>query len=184
VNYRWDHDRYSRPWFSYRTRYTYLPYYAPSYVVRYSSYDYDGYGYGGGYSTGYGPVACNRDVVGAVFGGAIGAAIGASGNGGGGAIAGGAILGALLGGTLGQSIDMNDQACIGQVLEYGPNDQPVYWSDNDSGVQYQVTPLRTYQSGNGRYCREYQTYVMIDGREEQAYGTACRQPDGAWSIGS
>jgi len=70
------------------------------------------------------------------------------------------------------------------VLEYGPNNQPVYWYDDDSGTQFQVTPLRTYQSSRGGYCREYQTYVIIDGREEQAYGTACRQPDGAWAIGS
>jgi surface antigen len=167
--YRWNHDRYSRPWFDYN-RVTYISIYRPTYVIPYNAYETYGTSY-------YGPVGCNRDVVGAVLGGVAGGLIGAH-NGGGGATVGGAIVGALLGGALGQAIDMSDQACYGQVLEYAPSNQPVYWESD--GAQYQVTPLRTYQNGSGEYCREYQTYVYIDGREEQAYGTACRQPDGAW----
>ena len=31
-----------------------------------------------------------------------------------------------------------------------------------------------------RTCREYQTTVIIDGREQRAYGTACLMPDGSW----
>ena len=31
-------------------------------------------------------------------------------------------------------------------------------------------------------CREYQTQVVIDGRTQNAYGTACRQPDGNWRV--
>jgi hypothetical protein len=32
------------------------------------------------------------------------------------------------------------------------------------------------------YCREFQKQIIIDGRTEQAYGVACRQPDGTWKI--
>lgn len=32
------------------------------------------------------------------------------------------------------------------------------------------------------YCREYQTEITIAGKRQQAYGTACRKPDGAWQI--
>jgi surface antigen len=167
--YRWDYDRYSRPWFDYN-RVGYISIYRPTYVIPYNAYE----SYGSSY---YGPVGCNRDVVGAVLGGVAGGLIGAH-NGGGGATVGGAIVGALLGGALGQSIDMSDQACYGQVLEYAPSNQPVYWEGD--GAQYQVTPMRTYQNGSGEYCREYQSYIYIDGQEQQAYGTACRQPDGAW----
>lgn len=167
--YHWSYDRYSRPWFDYN-RVSYISIYRPTYVIPYNAYQ----SYGTSY---YGPVGCNRDVVGAVLGGVAGGLIGAH-NGGGGATVGGAIIGALLGGALGQAIDMSDQACYGQVLEYAPSNQPVYWESD--GAQYQVTPLRTYRNGSGEYCREYQTYIYIDGREQQAYGTACRQPDGAW----
>ncbi|MDO8289552.1 MAG: glycine zipper 2TM domain-containing protein [Parvibaculum sp.] len=149
---------------------TYVSIYRPTYVV--PAYGYSSYG-----SNYYGPIGCNRDVVGAILGGVAGGLIGSH-HGGDGATVGGAIIGALLGGTLGRAVDLSDQACYGQVLEYAPSNQPVYWESD--GGQYQVTPMRTYQASSGLYCREYQTYVYIDGREEQAYGTACRQPDGAW----
>tara|TARA_R110000868_G_scaffold91999_3_gene254940 strand:+ start:5118 stop:5693 length:576 start_codon:yes stop_codon:yes gene_type:complete len=167
--YTWGYDRRSRPWFDYN-RVTYLSIYRPTYIV--PTYGYGGYG-----ANYYGYAGCNRDVVGAVLGGVAGGLIGAH-NGGGRSTLGGAIIGALLGGTLGRAVDLSDQACYGQVLEYAPSNQPVYWESD--GGQYQVTPMRTYQSNSGEYCREYQTYIYIDGREEQAYGTACRQPDGAW----
>ena len=32
------------------------------------------------------------------------------------------------------------------------------------------------------YCREIIMDVVIDGVEQQAYGTACREPDGSWKI--
>ncbi|HMM14403.1 MAG TPA: hypothetical protein PKA57_07205, partial [Parvibaculum sp.] len=169
--YYWNNDRYSRPWFDYGSV-TYISIYSPTYIIPYDAYDTYG-------STYYGPVACNRDVVGAILGGTAGALIGAH-NGGAGATIGGAIVGAILGGALGQAIDMSDQACYGQVLEYVPNNQPVYWEDN--GAQYQVTPMRTYQNPQGLYCREYQTSIYIDGYPQDAYGTACRQPDGSWQI--
>jgi hypothetical protein len=31
-------------------------------------------------------------------------------------------------------------------------------------------------------CREYQSTATIDGRPQQTYGLACRQPDGTWRI--
>ena len=32
------------------------------------------------------------------------------------------------------------------------------------------------------YCREYTKKILVDGKEEQAYGTACLQDDGSWRI--
>ncbi|MGD8325837.1 MAG: hypothetical protein PVF65_02880, partial [Sphingomonadales bacterium] len=31
--------------------------------------------------------------------------------------------------------------------------------------------------------REYQSVVIIGGQEQEAYGTACLQPDGSWLRG-
>lgn len=39
-----------------------------------------------------------------------------------------------------------------------------------------------YQSGDGRYCREYNTTATIGGRQERLYGTACMMPDGSWQF--
>ena len=35
---------------------------------------------------------------------------------------------------------------------------------------------------NNPYCREYQRSVTVGNHLEQSYGTACRQPDGAWKV--
>jgi len=45
-----------------------------------------------------------------------------------------------------------------------------------------VTPVRDGYSESGSYCREFQQTVSIGGKNEQAYGVACRQPDGSWRI--
>jgi len=45
-----------------------------------------------------------------------------------------------------------------------------------------VTATREGTSTSGRYCREFLQEVLIGGRKEQAYGTACRQPDGSWEV--
>jgi hypothetical protein len=46
----------------------------------------------------------------------------------------------------------------------------------------EATPMRDYQDQGGRYCREYQRMAVIDGRQQQIYGTACMMPDGSWQI--
>jgi hypothetical protein len=43
-------------------------------------------------------------------------------------------------------------------------------------------PKPAYQASNGEYCREFTQTVSVGGRAQEAYGTACRQPDGSWRI--
>ncbi len=54
------------------------------------------------------------------------------------------------------------------------------WEDgNASGT---VTTISESQDSSGAYCREFQQEITVAGEVEQAYGTACLQPDGAWKI--
>jgi surface antigen len=125
---------------------------------------------------------CDRTLVGAAIGGAAGGLIASEvshGRNRPAAIAGGALLGILLGGSIGNAMDQLDERCVGQVLEHAGSDQTVTWRNPDSGASYEVTPTRTWEE-EGRYCREYTTTVLIGGKPQQAYGTACRQPDGSW----
>jgi surface antigen len=127
--------------------------------------------------------SCNRQVVGGLLGAATGGFLGSKIGGGSGQVAaviGGTILGALVGGNIGRSMDRIDQNCVGQVLERAPTGQPVVWNNPDQGGRYQVTATRTFEASGGQYCREYQTKIIIDGREQNGFGTACRQPDGSW----
>jgi surface antigen len=101
-------------------------------------------------------------------------------------IAAGVILGGLTGGLIGHLVDDKDKQIAAQsthqALETGPAGQPVKWTNPENGHTGTVTPLRTYQTQTGQYCREFTQTVTIDNRPQQSYGTACRQPDGSWKI--
>ncbi len=128
---------------------------------------------------------CNRDLLGGLLGGAAGGLLGAQigdGRGQQAAVAGGTLLGFLLGGTIGRNMDEVDQNCIGQALEHAGDGQQIAWNNPQTGAQYQVVPTQTVQQSDGRYCREYTATAVINGRTQNTYGTACRQPDGSWQL--
>ena len=129
--------------------------------------------------------SCNRAAVGAAIGGMTGGAIGAGVTDREDRVVGiiaGTLTGAVLGGLIGDSMDRADYTCMGQAFEYAGQGQSVSWTD-PSGASYRVIPGDTYES-NGRYCREYTTTAVIEGRLETVKGTACRRPDGSWDLSS
>lgn len=78
------------------------------------------------------------------------------------------LIGLVMGGLIGYAINNAQQ---GQDYEY---ERPV--------------PAYGYPAAGGRdpTClqeREYQTTVIVGGKQVPAYGTACLQPDGSWSRG-
>ncbi len=102
------------------------------------------------------------------------------------AVLGSTILGGLIGGAIGDRMDAADkrqaQAATTKALETTPSGTATQWKNPDSGNYGSVTPVRTYQAASGQYCREYRQTVMIGGEQNEAYGKACRQPDGSWKI--
>ncbi len=129
---------------------------------------------------------CNRDVIGAVIGGATGGVLGStvgSGSGQTAAIIGGTIIGVIVGGSIGRSMDEIDQNCVGQTLEHASDGQAIAWQSSDR-ESYEVTPIRTYRTPDGAYCREYTTEAVVAGEAQTTYGRACRQPDGSWKLNS
>lgn len=125
----------------------------------------------------------SSEVVGGVIGGAVGGVAGSQigkGKGNTAATIGGTIIGVLVGASIGRDMDEVDQNCVGRVLEHAPDRRRINW-ESGRGEEYAVVPLRTFQA-EGMYCREYQTAATVGGKIQHAYGTACRQPDGAWKI--
>ena len=61
-----------------------------------------------------------------------------------------------------------------------PIGETINWTDG--GAKGSVVATREGTSSTGRYCREFQQTVTIGGKSEQAYGTACQQPDGSWEV--
>lgn len=130
----------------------------------------------------------NRDG-GALLGGATGALLGSTLGKGSGrfvGIAGGAILGSIVGSKIGASMDEQDKrrmhSTTQRSLEESRTGETVTWKNPDSGHYGSVTPQKTYETPKGEYCREYSQTVTVAGKTQEAYGTACRQPDGAWKI--
>lgn len=126
----------------------------------------------------------NQDVgtvTGAVAGGLLGSQFGR----GGGqmlAIGAGTLAGAYFGGKIGQSMDETDRLKMSRTFESNNVGQPAYWRNQNTGAQYTVTPTKNVTVRGNRYCREYRTTAIVAGKEQQVYGTACRQPDGSWKV--
>jgi surface antigen len=127
-----------------------------------------------------------KTAIGGLGGAATGGLIAAAAGAGGAGIAAGVIGGALVGGLVGNLLDQRDRElqakAASQALENTPSGKPVAWQNPDNGHAGTITPTRTYQTAQGAYCREYQQTVTIDGKKENSYGTACRQPDGRRKI--
>ena len=139
--------------------------------------------------SGCGSTGGPKQTGGALLGGIGGAAIGSQFGKGDGQLVGVAavtLLGALIGSEVGASLDKADKMYANQTaqsaLESNPTGQGGSWSNPDSGHSGAVVPTKTFQTNSGQYCREFTQTVQIGNDIQEAYGTACRQPDGTWKI--
>ncbi len=139
--------------------------------------------------------ACNtfqgagtKQVVGTGAGALAGGLLGSQVGGGSGqlwATGAGVLLGGLLGSEIGASLDNADRAYAqqAQVQAYSaPVGETVNWNNPQSGNYGTYKATRDGYSSSGRYCREYQQTIVVNGRSQTGYGTACQQPDGSWQI--
>ncbi len=98
----------------------------------------------------------------------------------------GVFAGGLLGNQLGKALTCQDRQQAAQTttraLETQPSGTTSTWSNPDTGNSGTVTPMRTFQRPDGTYCREFQQTITVGGKQQEAYGTACRQPDGSWKV--
>jgi len=128
--------------------------------------------------------ACRREEIGAALGGVVGGVIGSKvGKGDERKVAtiASAVLGALVGSQIGRHMDQTNQQCTGQILERAPDRQAVTSRNPDTGVQYRVTPTKTFRQ-QAHYCREYIAEATIGGTATRVRGNACRKPDGSWQT--
>jgi surface antigen len=127
-----------------------------------------------------------KTTVGAATGAAAGGLVGAAASGGPEGIIAGVLLGGLLGGAVGNALDNADREYARRNAQYSlesaPTGSSTEWRNPDSGHSGSTTPTRTYQTASGTYCREFQRGIIVGGRVEEGYGTACRQPDGSWKV--
>lgn len=93
----------------------------------------------------------------------------------------GALVGAAVGGLLGYGVGRSVEVENERRWAYAMNsNQPVAWTDPQTGYLYRVQPTGTYYS-YGRPCRNFRVIGNLD-QYHEVYGTACQNPDGSWQV--
>jgi surface antigen len=132
--------------------------------------------------------SCDRSQVGQVLGGAVGGvaggAIGAEVAKGSSqrtvAIVVGTVIGAAIGAEIGRRMDQADRSCVGHALELADAGRSVKWTNPDTRVSYQLTPLDKGVSEDG--CRKFRLIATGGFGLSEGRTTACAGEDGVWNL--
>lgn len=95
------------------------------------------------------------------------------------------ILGAAIPGSPGRRLTRTDQIFAEEAgfrAHSAALGQTVQWANPQTGNSGTITPIRQGLSTIGSVCRQYQQVINIAGSVEEAFGTACRQPNGDWVV--
>jgi surface antigen len=66
------------------------------------------------------------------------------------------------------------------TLESAPDGATRRWTNQQTGNSGEITPLRTYVSERGYYCRDYREALAVAGNTGRFYHTACRNDAAGW----
>ena len=66
------------------------------------------------------------------------------------------------------------------ALESTPDGTTRRWTNQQTGNGGAITPLRTYVSERGHFCREYREELAVAGSTGRFYHTACREDAARW----
>ena len=97
----------------------------------------------------------------------------------------GVFVGTLVGSEIGRSMDEVDRMKANEAntrAQTAGMGERISWNNPRTHNSGSITPTREGYSESGNYCREFYQTVQIGGKIEDAYGVACRQPDGTWRI--
>jgi hypothetical protein len=69
------------------------------------------------------------------------------------------------------------------ALETAADNAAVDWSNPETGNRGRFTPVRTYQTEGGYFCRDFEEELTVAGRTEVYENNhACRAEDGIWRF--
>ena len=72
-------------------------------------------------------------------------------------------------------------AAFNSALDTQVSGGSVTWQNPASGSRGSVTPLRTFKTADGRWCREYRQEIAAVALTERRIGIACRDAEG-WRL--
>ena len=70
---------------------------------------------------------------------------------------------------------------IQTTLESAPDGATRQWRNPATGNRGEITPLRTYVSARGDFCRDYREELAVAGDTGRFYHTACRDEQAGWA---
>ena len=119
-------------------------------------------------------------VVGGVAGGAIGAEVAKNSENRTVAIVVGTVIGAAIGSEVGRRMDKTDRSCVGHALELVESGQSVKWTNPNTRVTYQLTPLEERPRQDG--CRRFRLIAHGSFGLSEGRTTACPDGEGVWKL--
>ena len=117
-------------------------------------------------------------VVGGVAGGAIGGEIAKGSTDRNVAIVIGTVIGAAIGSEVGRRMDKTDRSCVGHALELADSGQSVRWTNPNTRVTYQLTPLDAEHGIDG--CRRFLLIAHGSFGLSEGRTVACTDGSGVW----
>lgn len=69
-----------------------------------------------------------------------------------------------------------------EALERQISGRTLTWTNEASGTRGAITPLRTFQTPAGQWCREYREIVTFGATEEERLSIACRNDRQDWTA--
>jgi surface antigen len=66
------------------------------------------------------------------------------------------------------------------TLEKAPDGATRRWTNDQTGNSGEITPLRTYATEDGSFCRDYREELAVAGTTGRFYHTACRDDAARW----
>jgi surface antigen len=134
--------------------------------------------------------ACDRVRVGQVLGGVAGGVVGcvvgsevskgSSGTNRNVAIVLGTVIGATIGSEIGRRMDKTDRSCVGQSLELAEVGRSVKWTNPNTRVTYQLTPLADVADAGS--CRSFRLVAHGNFGLSEGRTVACPDVNGVWTL--
>ncbi len=69
-----------------------------------------------------------------------------------------------------------------EALERALSGNTLTWTNDLSGTEGSITPLRTFRSPNGQWCREYREIITSPASQDEQLSIACRDTQKNWTA--
>lgn len=71
---------------------------------------------------------------------------------------------------------------LNRTLETQVSGTTVEWRDEQSGIAGTITPVRTFKTEQGKFCREFIERQLIQEQWQEQRGIACREGKEEWQV--